>query len=176
MFGHPKKKPFIPLAQLATLIAEGVEIDGDVVFADGMRIDGRVRATSPGPTRRWQAPSLLVLSARGRIEGRIRCGDAVINGTVTGDLDVDTASSCSRRRACPARSATASCRWTWAPPSRASWCGSRRSRRRGNVVELGADKAVARCRAALCGGAPQAGWTSRSRRARASRGADGPKA
>jgi cytoskeletal protein CcmA (bactofilin family) len=30
-----------------------------------------------------------VLSAHGRIEGSIRCGDAVINGTVIGDLDVE---------------------------------------------------------------------------------------
>jgi cytoskeletal protein CcmA (bactofilin family) len=30
-----------------------------------------------------------VLSANGHIEGSVRCGDAVINGTVIGDLDVE---------------------------------------------------------------------------------------
>ena len=43
MFGQPKKQPFIKMAQLSTLIAEGVEITGNVSFAGGMRIDGRGR-------------------------------------------------------------------------------------------------------------------------------------
>ena len=34
-----KKQPFIQLAQLSTLLAEGVEIEGDIVFSSGMRID-----------------------------------------------------------------------------------------------------------------------------------------
>ena len=43
MFGSPKRKPFIQTAQLSTLVAECVEISGDVAFAGGMRIDGRIR-------------------------------------------------------------------------------------------------------------------------------------
>ena len=84
-----KKPPFIKMAQLSTLIAEGVEITGNVAFAGGMRIDGRVEGDVTGRKGDAQAPSLLVLSARGVIEGSVRCGDAVINGTVTGDLDVE---------------------------------------------------------------------------------------
>jgi cytoskeletal protein CcmA (bactofilin family) len=30
-----------------------------------------------------------VLSDKGQVEGSIRCGDAVINGAVTGDVDVE---------------------------------------------------------------------------------------
>jgi len=37
-----RKQPFIRVAQLSTLVAEGVEIEGDIVFSSGMRIDGRV--------------------------------------------------------------------------------------------------------------------------------------
>jgi len=89
MFGESKRQPFIKTAQLSTLIAEGVEIIGDVAFAGGMRIDGRVRGDVIGRRLDTTTASLLVLSAKGEIEGSIRCGDAVINGTVVGDLDVE---------------------------------------------------------------------------------------
>ena len=89
MFGPPKRKPFIQTAQLSTLVAEGVEIDGDVAFAGGMRIDGRIHGDVVGRRVDAKTPSLLVLSAKGEIEGSVRCGDAVINGTVVGDLDVE---------------------------------------------------------------------------------------
>ena len=89
MFGEPKRQPFIKTAQLSTLIAEGVEINGDVAFTGGMRIDGRVRGDVIGRRVDTKTASLLVLSAKGHIEGAVRCGDAVINGTVVGDLDVE---------------------------------------------------------------------------------------
>ena len=89
MFASRRKQPFIKMAQLSTLIAEGVEIAGDLVFGSGMRIDGRVKGDIVGRPGEGQSPSLLVLSETGHIEGSIRCGDAVINGTVVGDLDVE---------------------------------------------------------------------------------------
>src|SRR5215212_3639933 len=89
MFASLKKQPFIKMAQLSTLLAEGVEITGNVVFAGGMRIDGRIKGDVAGKKTDGKTPSLLVLSAKGHIEGSIRCGDAVINGTVIGDLDVE---------------------------------------------------------------------------------------
>ncbi len=89
MFGSTKKHPFIKMAALSTLLAEDVEITGDIVFSGGMRIDGLVRGDVIGRQAEGQGASLLVLSDKGRIEGRIRCGDAVINGLVTGDLDIE---------------------------------------------------------------------------------------
>ena len=89
MFANLKKQPFIKMAQLSTLIAEGVEISGDLVFSSGMRIDGRVKGNVTGKRSDGKMPSLLVLSAKGHIEGSIRCGDAVINGSVDGDLDIE---------------------------------------------------------------------------------------
>jgi cytoskeletal protein CcmA (bactofilin family) len=89
MFTNLKKQPFIKMAQLSTLIAEGVEISGDLVFSSGMRIDGRVKGNVTGKRSDGKMPSLLVLSAKGHIEGSIRCGDAVINGSVDGDLDIE---------------------------------------------------------------------------------------
>lgn len=88
MFTSPKKTPFIRMAALSTLIADGVEITGDLVFASGMRIDGRVRGDVAGRPGDAGTSTLLVLSATGHIEGSVRCSDAVINGTVVGDLDI----------------------------------------------------------------------------------------
>lgn len=89
MFASLKKQPFIKMAQLSTLIAEGVEITGNLLFTGGMRIDGRVKGDITGRPSEGKSPSLLVLSEKGHIEGGIHCGDAVINGVVIGDLDVE---------------------------------------------------------------------------------------
>jgi cytoskeletal protein CcmA (bactofilin family) len=89
MFTIAKKRAFIKMAALSTLLAEDVEITGDLVFSNGMRVDGRVRGDVTGRAADSGAPTLLVLSANGRIEGSVRTGDAVINGTVVGDLDIE---------------------------------------------------------------------------------------
>lgn len=89
MFTIAKKCPFIKMAALSTLVAEDVEITGDLAFSSGMRVDGRVRGDVIGRAADSGAPTLLVLSAKGRIEGSVRTGDAVINGTVVGDLDIE---------------------------------------------------------------------------------------
>jgi cytoskeletal protein CcmA (bactofilin family) len=89
MFSKRKNPSSIKMTQLSSLIAEGVEITGDVVFTGGMRIDGRVNGNVIGRSLDGKAPALLVLSDKGRIEGSVRCGDAVINGAVVGDLEVE---------------------------------------------------------------------------------------
>jgi len=71
---------------LSSLIAAGVEISGDVIVTDGVRIDGQVVGnvlSKPG------TKGLLVLSEQGRIEGNVRMHDAVINGTICGDLEAE---------------------------------------------------------------------------------------
>jgi cytoskeletal protein CcmA (bactofilin family) len=87
------KAPSLALSQLSSLIAEDVEIVGDIRFATGMRIDGRVKGQVLGQAaeggRKAAKGALLVLSERGRIEGSVRCHDAVINGVVEGDLEVE---------------------------------------------------------------------------------------
>jgi len=89
MFGMRKKQPSIQLTKLSSLIAEDVVITGDVSFASGLRIDGRVVGNVSANPLDEQARGLLVLSDKGQIEGSVRCGDAVINGSITGDLDVE---------------------------------------------------------------------------------------
>lgn len=89
MFGMRKKQPSIQLTKLSSLIAEDVVITGDVSFASGLRIDGRVVGNVSASAPDAQARGLLVLSDKGQIEGSVRCGDAVINGRITGDLEVE---------------------------------------------------------------------------------------
>jgi cytoskeletal protein CcmA (bactofilin family) len=89
MFEKRKKRPLIAVTKLSSLIAEDVEITGDVCFGSGIRIDGRVKGNVIGRAVEGQARPLLVLSEKGRIEGAVSCGDAVINGTVIGDLDIE---------------------------------------------------------------------------------------
>jgi cytoskeletal protein CcmA (bactofilin family) len=86
MMFRRKSDQFIEITRLSSLIDRGVEIVGDVIVTDGLRIDGRVQ----GDVRmKHDARALLVLSEHGSIEGAVRVYDAVINGTITGDVDVE---------------------------------------------------------------------------------------
>ncbi len=89
MFAKRKKRPFIEVTKLSSLIAEDVEITGDLCFTNGIRIDGRVKGNVIARAADGQTRALLVLSDKGRIEGSVNCGDAVINGSVIGDLLVE---------------------------------------------------------------------------------------
>jgi cytoskeletal protein CcmA (bactofilin family) len=90
MFGQGKKRrPIIEVTKLSSLIADDVEIHGDILFSHGLRIDGCVRGNVVARDMQGPGWALLVLSDKGRIEGSVRCGDAVVNGTVVGDLDVE---------------------------------------------------------------------------------------
>lgn len=85
MFGK-KKDSFIELTKLSSLIASNIEAVGDISFVDGLRIDGHVRGnvlSRPG------AKSLLVLSDQGCITGNVRSHDAIINGVIVGNLEVE---------------------------------------------------------------------------------------
>jgi cytoskeletal protein CcmA (bactofilin family) len=85
MFRRKSRTP-IEITRLSSLIASGVEIAGDVLITDGLRIDGQVQGNVLG---REDGRGLLVLSEKGRVAGSVRVYDAVINGTIEGDLDVE---------------------------------------------------------------------------------------
>ena len=82
------KRPAVQLNRLSSLVAHDVEIVGDLHFSGGVRIDGHLRGHAIARPAASESPTLLVLSDQGRIEGSVRCDDALINGTVDGDLDV----------------------------------------------------------------------------------------
>ena len=89
MISLRRKRPKIDLTRLSSLIAEDVVITGDVCFSGGLRIDGRIDGNLIAQGSDDEGGALLVLSHKGRVHGSVRCTDAVIDGTVVGDLDVE---------------------------------------------------------------------------------------
>ena len=76
----------IDVSRLAGLLAHDTCVRGDVMFAGGLRIDGRIDGNVLAkPDDR----GLLVLSEKGVIVGTVKAHDAVINGRIEGDLEVD---------------------------------------------------------------------------------------
>jgi cytoskeletal protein CcmA (bactofilin family) len=80
-----KEHPSIEVRRLSSLIAEGVEIQGDVFIAEGLRVDGSIQGSV---CSRGGKGGLLVVSEKGTIHGSVKVHDAVINGTIRGDLEV----------------------------------------------------------------------------------------
>jgi cytoskeletal protein CcmA (bactofilin family) len=88
MFGKKQQEPSssIEVTKLSSLIADNVEIIGDIHFSGGLRVDGRIR----GSVRSAEGEkSLLVISQSGFVEGDVQVHDAVVNGSLSGDLHVD---------------------------------------------------------------------------------------
>lgn len=85
MFGK-KKKGGIEVTKLSSLIADNLHIVGDVHFSGGLRIDGHVEGNVFGKPG---TKGLLVLSEKGVITGKVHTYDAVINGNITGNLEVE---------------------------------------------------------------------------------------
>lgn len=85
MFGR-KQKRTIEVTKLSSLIADNLHIVGDVLFSGGLRVDGRIEGNVLGKPGE---KSLIVLSEKGCIIGRVHAHDAVVNGTVSGDLEVE---------------------------------------------------------------------------------------
>lgn len=85
MFGRKRNKA-IQVTKLSSLVADNIEIVGDVVFSGGLRVDGRIEGNVLG---KEGERSLLVVSNRGAITGRVRVHDAVVNGRIDGDLEVE---------------------------------------------------------------------------------------
>lgn len=76
----------IEVTKLSSLVADNMAITGDVMFSSGLRVDGRINGNV---TSEDGARGLLVLSEKGTINGSVRTWDAVINGTIAGDLEAE---------------------------------------------------------------------------------------
>jgi cytoskeletal protein CcmA (bactofilin family) len=82
MFGSGHSKP---QNRIDTLIGAGTKIIGDVHFTGGLRVDGEIDGSiiaSPGN------PSTLVLSEHARVNGEVNVTHLVVNGEVTGPVNV----------------------------------------------------------------------------------------
>ncbi len=74
-----KKNPAI-----RSLIGEGTQVKGDVMFHDGLRVDGEVVGNivaSEDSTK-----SMVVISEQGRVVGQVHAGHVIINGEVHGPV------------------------------------------------------------------------------------------
>ena len=80
MFSKKKQPP------IRTLIGEGTQIQGELRFTDGLRIDGEVVGDV---IALGEAPSILVISEKARVIGRVRGGHVIINGHVEGPIQSD---------------------------------------------------------------------------------------
>jgi cytoskeletal protein CcmA (bactofilin family) len=72
-----------PNNSIECLIGAGTTIEGNITFAGGLRVDGRVRGDVISADGK---PGTLVLSEQAQIEGEIRVSHVVINGTVIGPV------------------------------------------------------------------------------------------
>ncbi|MFO1364280.1 MAG: polymer-forming cytoskeletal protein [Burkholderiales bacterium] len=80
MFG---KKPSKPQTRIDSLIGAGTRIEGNVIFAGGLRIDGEVK----GDVRCAEGQTgTLVISEHARVEGEIAVAHLVVNGTIAGPV------------------------------------------------------------------------------------------
>lgn len=87
MFSGKKKKPQqISIQEFSSLMAENVSFVGDMEFEGGLKINGSFKGNI---YNKRGSTSLLALSADGKIEGSVRSYDALIDGTIIGDLHVD---------------------------------------------------------------------------------------
>ena len=72
-----------PKTTIDSLIGVEIKIDGNIRFSGGLRLDGEINgeiAALPGK------PSMLVLGAQGRVNGKIIGPHLVLNGMVNGSI------------------------------------------------------------------------------------------
>ena len=80
MFGS---KPPKPQTRIDSLIGAGTRIEGNVIFAGGLRIDGEVKGDVRGAESQ---AGTLVISEHARVEGEIAVAHLVVNGTIVGPV------------------------------------------------------------------------------------------
>jgi cytoskeletal protein CcmA (bactofilin family) len=84
MFG--KKKAFSS-ARIDTLVGQGTVINGDLIFAGGLHVDGKINGSVIAEEG---SSAILILSEYGRIEGEVKVPNMVLNGEIVGDVHGST--------------------------------------------------------------------------------------
>jgi cytoskeletal protein CcmA (bactofilin family) len=69
--------------RVTTLIGQGTEVQGDLVYQGGLHVEGTIKGNVVAEDG---SQSVLILSERGRIEGEVRVPRLVLNGQVFGDV------------------------------------------------------------------------------------------
>ncbi len=70
-------------ARIDTLIGQNTEVTGNVCFAGGLHVDGKVKGNV---TAENDGHSVMSLSEQGTVEGEVNVPYVVINGEVIGDV------------------------------------------------------------------------------------------
>jgi cytoskeletal protein CcmA (bactofilin family) len=76
-----KKQP-----PIRTLIGEGTVIVGELRFSDGLRIDGEIQGDVVAI---GEGHSILVISEKAKVVGKVKAGHVIINGRVEGPVESD---------------------------------------------------------------------------------------
>ncbi len=79
MMGLGKKKP----PPIRSLVGEGMTVLGTVHFSEGMRIDGRIEGDV---IAQGDGHSILVISEKARVIGKVMAAHVIINGEVQGPI------------------------------------------------------------------------------------------
>ncbi|MDJ0881809.1 MAG: polymer-forming cytoskeletal protein [Gammaproteobacteria bacterium] len=78
-----RKKNNFNSARIDTLIGQGTEINGDLVFSGGLHVDGTIKGNVNAAEG---SDALLILSEFGQIEGDVKVPNMVLNGEIVGDV------------------------------------------------------------------------------------------
>lgn len=84
MFG--KKTESKRQGQIDSLIGAGTQVEGNLRFTGGLRIDGEVKGSIEAAD--GASSSTLVLSEQGRVEGAVTVSHLILNGTIVGAVTV----------------------------------------------------------------------------------------
>lgn len=79
MFSLGKKRP----PPIRSLIGEGMVVQGSLSFTDGLRIDGEVHGDVLADAA---VSSMLVVSEKARVHGKVRARHVIISGEVRGPI------------------------------------------------------------------------------------------
>ena len=81
-----KRGMSIEVTKLSSLVSHTMAVEGNIHFSGGLRVDGHVKGNV---ISKDDGRGLLVLSDKGSICGGVKVYDAVINGRIEGDVEVE---------------------------------------------------------------------------------------
>lgn len=80
LFGKKAQPP------IRSLVGEGMSVHGELRFTEGLRIDGEVQGDVVAT---GEARSILVISEKARVLGKVKASHVIINGEVHGPVLCD---------------------------------------------------------------------------------------
>lgn len=72
--------------RIDTLVGADTQIEGNLSFSGGLRVDGAVRGSV---SEQVDTPSTIIVSENGRIEGAVKAAKIVLNGKIIGPVKAE---------------------------------------------------------------------------------------